>query len=96
MEITKTSAEIVNGKVIRVIVGDTEWAISRLGGNWVDTTELQVGAGYTYDEENGFRPEQPYPSWTWSIDGWQPPTPYPTDNKFYIWNEELKLWVKVQ
>ena len=50
--------------------------------------------GYTYNMEfDVFVAPQPFPSWT--IDGnhdWQPPTPKPTDEKYYIWNETNKSW----
>lgn len=49
------AAEIVDGVVIRVIVGDASWATDRLGGFWIDTDTL-VGIGWTWDEVNGFQP----------------------------------------
>ena len=41
------------------------------------------------------RPEQPYPSWTWDGKKWNPPVPYPDDNKFYTWDEDALDWVEV-
>jgi len=49
------TAQIVDGIVVQVIVGTAEWAISRLGGTWVDCQTL-VGIGWTYDQTNGFQP----------------------------------------
>jgi hypothetical protein len=95
MEIVKTAAEIINGIVTRVIVGDAEWASSRLGGTWIDTTGHQVGSGYTYSETTGFRPERPYPSWSWLNGQWNAPILRPADNKNYLWNEERQQWVKL-
>lgn len=58
------AAEIVNGVVTQVIVGDAPWATERLGGFWVDTDTL-VGIGWTWDSTNGFQPpvviEEPSP-----------------------------------
>lgn len=55
-----------------------------------------AGIGYTYDKENDvFYSAQPYPSWTISEATdwiWTPPTPMPTDDKMYTWNEETKSW----
>jgi hypothetical protein len=38
------------------------------------------------------RPTQPYDSWTWDGEKWNPPVPYPTDDKLYSWNEETLSW----
>ena len=57
-----------------------------------------AGIGYVYDQTNDvFYPPQPYPSWilnntTWS---WEAPTPYPTDDKRYYWDEATTSWVEV-
>ena len=54
-----------------------------------------AGIGYRYDKErDAFIPPQPFPSWVLDDDSclWQPPIPYPDDNKQYIWNEEHKEW----
>ena len=41
------------------------------------------------------RPAQPYPSWTWDGEKWNPPVPYPDDDKFYTWDEDTQSWVEV-
>lgn len=41
------------------------------------------------------RPVQPYPSWIWDSESWNPPVPYPendTDN-FYTWDEDTQTWI---
>jgi hypothetical protein len=54
-----------------------------------------AGVGYTYDAINDvFYPPQKYPSWvmnesTWA---WEAPVPYPTDGKYYWWNEVTTSW----
>lgn len=76
---------------------------SLLGGNWIQTSyngnirKNYAGIGYTYDPiNNWFFAPQPYPSWTLNADAqWQPPVPYPTDGKFYTWNEETLTWDEV-
>ncbi len=52
------SANIENGIVKQVIVGNSTWAIENLGGTWVDT-EVLVGIGWTWNEIEGFRSLQP-------------------------------------
>lgn len=57
------AAEIVDGKVSQVIVGDAPWANEKLGGFWVDTDTL-VGIGWTWSQQDGFQPpvyEEPTP-----------------------------------
>lgn len=39
------------------------------------------------------RPTQPYPSWQWDGERWNPPIPYPTDGEFYEWDEETTSWI---
>ena len=58
-----------------------------------------AGIGYTYDSTHDvFYAPQPYPSWTLNNTTWmwEPPVPYPTDDKMYQWNEEVRNWVEVQ
>lgn len=70
--------------------------------NWKQTSynskfrKNYAGIGFTYDQKlDAFIPPQPYPSWILNktLGGWEPPVPYPTDNKFYMWDEESKSWV---
>jgi hypothetical protein len=58
-----------------------------------------AGIGYTYDEQkDAFIPPQPFPSWLLNEETclWGSPVPYPTDNKYYTWNEETTSWVEVE
>ena len=54
-----------------------------------------AGIGCVYDVANDvFYAPQPFPSWvlnktTWS---WNAPTPAPTDDKQYNWDEATKTW----
>jgi hypothetical protein len=53
-----------------------------------------AGIGYTYDDvADVFIVPQPYASW--SLDSnhdWQPPTPKPSTEGMWLWNEELLKW----
>lgn len=54
------------------------------------------GPGYRYDADaDVFIAPQPYPSWTLdSNHDWQPPTPRPTEGRWY-WDEDTLSWVEV-
>ena len=54
-----------------------------------------AGIGYTYDQtRDAFIPPKPYNSWILNEDTclWEAPVAYPTDGKYYIWNEETQSW----
>jgi hypothetical protein len=58
-----------------------------------------AGIGMTYDPmRDAFIAPQPYPSWVLNEDtcGWEAPVAYPTDGKFYTWDEATLSWVEVQ
>ena len=55
-----------------------------------------AGVGFTYDStRDAFIPPQPYNSWTLNETTcqWESPTPYPTDDKDYAWDEDITNWV---
>jgi hypothetical protein len=58
-----------------------------------------AGIGFTYDATNDvFYAPQPYLSWilnntTWL---WEAPVPYPTDGKYYKWNESITNWEEMK
>jgi hypothetical protein len=71
---------------------------------WVQTSynasirKNYAGIGYTYDEgRNAFIPPQPYASWALNetTAQWEAPTPYPTDDKRYSWDEATTSWIEV-
>ena len=54
-----------------------------------------AGIGYTYDQErDAFIAPKPYTKWVLNeeICKWEAPTPYPTDNKRYVWNDNQGEW----
>ena len=70
---------------------------------WIQTS-YNTRAGMLYDEDNDiFRPKQPYASWTLdtTTGHWVPPTPQPITNDAdgnedaYTWNETNQVWDKV-
>ena len=81
-----------------------EFCTNLLGGRWVQTSynarirKNYAGVGYKYDKDlDAFIPPQPYASWTLNNETaqWEAPTPYPTDDKKYTWNEATTSWDEV-
>jgi len=81
-----------------------EFCTNLLGGKWVQTSynanirKNYAGVGYKYDAAlDAFIPPQPFASWTLNNETaqWEAPTPYPTDDKRYIWDEATTAWVEV-
>jgi hypothetical protein len=57
-----------------------------------------AGIGYTYDSvRDAFIAPKPYASWILNETTclWDAPTPMPTDNKRYTWDEPTTSWVEV-
>jgi hypothetical protein len=83
----------------------TEWS----GGysNWKQTSynalnngfrKNYAAVGYYYDEtRDAFIPPKFYESWTLNEDTclWEAPTPMPTDDKSYSWDEDTTSWVEL-
>lgn len=69
-----------------------------------DTYTYPVEGWYWFDSEVEARNTlecygpQPFPSWTvnTATARWEAPTPYPTDEKQYDWDESTLSWVEVQ
>ena len=94
-----------------IVADNKEWCENNLGGTWVQTSynthggqhpekrplhKNYAGIGYHWDGV-GFYAPQPFPSWTKNADTylWESPVPYPTDGKFYSWNEADQKWDEV-
>jgi hypothetical protein len=55
-----------------------------------------AGIGDTYlENEDIFIAPQPFNSWTRQGSWWIAPIPCPTDDKAYLWNEEIGDWVGI-
>ena len=74
---------------------ETRWKQTSYNGTF---RKNYAGFGYTYDAtRDAFIPPKPYNSWTLNETTcqWEPPTPYPTDEQPYVWDEETTSWVLV-
>jgi hypothetical protein len=72
--------------------------------NWKQTSyngtirKNYAGVGYTYDSQrDAFIAPQPYASWLLDEQTclWNAPTPMPTDDKQYRWDEPTTSWIEV-
>jgi hypothetical protein len=75
-----------------------------LGGTWIQTSyngnirKNYAGIGYTYNQaRDAFIAPKPFNSWVLNETTcrWQAPTPMPTDDKNYTWDEETTSWVEL-
>jgi len=76
---------------------NTRGGVHTLGGT--PLRKNYAGIGYTYDaQRDAFIPPKPYNSWTLNETSclWEPPTPYPSDDKIYRWNESTTSWDVVE
>jgi hypothetical protein len=74
-----------------------------LGGTWKQTSyngnirKNYAGVGFTYDSQrDAFIEPKPYTSWTLNETTcrWEAPTPMPTDDKRYLWDEATTSWIE--
>ena len=66
--------------------------------NGIALRKNYAGIGYTYDPVlDAFIPPKPFESWILNGESclWEPPVPYPTDEKRYYWDELETNWVEV-
>lgn len=74
---------------------------TRAGKHLLGGTPLRgnfAGVGYTYDVAlDAFVAPKPFASWKLNkaTFSWEAPRPYPTDGKYYEWDEKKKQWVLV-
>lgn len=72
---------------------NTSGGIHKLGGT--PFRKNYAGIGYTYDSgRDAFIPPKPFASWNLNEDTclWEAPISYPTDGKYYSWDEETTNW----
>ena len=87
--------ESIGVEFLKTLTGHETWIQTSYNGN---IRKNYAGVGYTYDSQrDAFIPPQPYPSWLMSEDTclWSAPTPMPTDDKRYSWDEATLSWVEV-
>lgn len=90
----KKTALVEDGTITKIIIGEVQWAIDNLGGNWIDVSNTKCAKGWTYTEENGLIPKQPFNSWTWNGTEWVAPIEKPDNDNFWIWDESSQSWTE--
>lgn len=75
--------------------GHTSWKQTSYNGSF---RKNYAGIDFSYDSsKDAFIPPQPWTSWNLNEDTcrWEPPIPYPTDDKVYSWFEPNQQWIEV-
>ena len=78
-----------NNIVLNMCVADDNWQQKNCV-EYTDENPAYIGGDYV---NNYFYSPQPYPSWTRSNGRWQPPTPMPTEGRWY-WDENSLSWLE--
>lgn len=80
----------------------TNWSggYSNWKQTWLDGSKRKhyAGIGWSYDPTRDvFIPPQNFPSWVLNEQSfvWEPPIPYPSDGKNYVWDENQIAWVEI-
>lgn len=94
---TGIEKEAVGIDFCRALFGnDTTWKQTSYNGNM---RKNYAGIGYVYDSlRDAFIAPKPYASWLLNEDTckWEPPVPYPNDGDSYCWDENNRIWVKLE
>lgn len=91
-ESTNSVLEVIESKTLK-------WCKKHLEGTWVkNETDKSVSVGYTYHpDENKFSSPRVFESWVLDDNFiWQPPTPLPSNDKKYLWDEDTQTWIEKQ
>jgi hypothetical protein len=78
--------------------GNVHYGEDNIPGNGTAFRKNYAGIGSFYDETlDAFIPPKPFTSWVLVEEAciWEAPVSYPTDGKFYTWDEPTLSWVKV-
>jgi hypothetical protein len=82
---------LLNGsKVINIIVVEENFICNDDYVLYNEENPAYIDGDYI---EGFFYPPQPFSSWTRNNGNWQPPTPMPTEGRWY-WDETTLSWVE--
>jgi len=95
MDAQGNEKESIGVDFLKSLTGHDTWKQTSYNGT---IRKNYAGVGYIYDSvRDAFIPPQPFASWTLNNDTclWDAPTPMPTNNKNYRWDESTTSWVEV-
>jgi hypothetical protein len=103
MSTERTGVLVHDGIVINVVVwgdeSDEQFADDGYQ-HFEETTDMErkPRLGWTWNEEDGYRPPSPFPSWVYNNDAgvWEAPEPMPTEGGPFQWNEETQTWESME
>jgi hypothetical protein len=96
--------ELFDGEQFESEQNGIDFCVAHYGGRWIQTSynanfrKNYAGIDYLYDPIlDAFISPKPFQSWILNEETcqWESPVPHPTDEKYYIWNEENTEWVEV-
>ena len=87
-------------KVENIILADSKTIAESLTGKlWVESTNnfVDIGWNYNLNLNKFYPPVGPFESWILNDTtfDWEAPTPMPTDEKSYRWDEETVSWIEI-
>jgi hypothetical protein len=96
---------LLNGEGVEVEQLGADFCADLLGNDYAFVQTSYSGSfrkryaivGGTYNRElDAFIPPRPYRSWVLNTESclWEPPVPYPNDERVYIWDELAVSWVE--
>ena len=88
--------ETLGVAICQAIFGnDTTWLQTSYNNNF-RKQYARIGDKYVVEADLFYNPVGPFPSWVLDDNyDWQAPVPYPTDGKWYEWDENLLTWVEI-
>lgn len=90
-----TESEEKGIKFLNETFGHAKWVQTSINSNF---RKNYAGKGDYYNEyKDAFIRPKAYDSFIFNEETciWEPPIPYPDDEKLYIWNEETVSWVEI-
>jgi len=85
----------LRGQLCKRTSYNTAGGVHKEGG--IPYRKNYAGIGFTYDPvRDAFIPPKPYNSWVLNEQTclWESTVPYPSDGKYYAWNEDTLSWVE--
>jgi hypothetical protein len=89
--------ELIEGKDPETWYGEFRGQVCKRTSYNGNIRKNYAGIGFTYDEElDAFISPKPFDSWVLNEETclWEPPIPYPEDDRSYVWDEVAISWIQ--